>query len=149
MAKFSFRLQKVLKVREATRRQRRADLAEALHAERILTGQAQQLLREKDGLRRSTQQAAGTGEIDVARLLSMQRYEFVLKNQLRELGLRQQQLQTEIERRRDRLLEADREVRVLEKLRDRQETQFMEDEQRRETLQMDEVAQLQQQRMQR
>jgi flagellar export protein FliJ len=48
----------------------------------------------------------------------------------------------EIERRREVLVEADRDVRVLEKLREKQTERHRYEENRREIRQLDEVAQL-------
>jgi flagellar protein FliJ len=50
------------------------------------------------------------------------------------------QLAVEIERRREALLAANREVRVLEKLRDHQMERYREEENRRDIKRLDEVA---------
>ncbi len=52
-------------------------------------------------------------------------------------------MQTEIDRRRQVLAEANREVRVLENLRDKQAGQHRQQEDRREMKRLDEVAQQQ------
>jgi flagellar FliJ protein len=141
MPRFQFRLQTVLKLREADRRQRRLELAQAYHAERLLEEQIDRLAAEEDEMRRRCQVAAGPGRVDVNQLLDVHRYVLVLKARSQLLLDQRARLQKEIERRRLALVEADREVRVLEKLRERQLEQHRETESRQQVRQIDEVAQ--------
>ena len=80
--------------------------------------------------------------MDVDRLVESQR------NELRcgaaaEIVRQRETVQGEIERRRQVLAEANREVRVLENLRDKQAGQHRHEEERREMKRLDEVAQQQ------
>lgn len=140
MARFQFRLQTLLKLREADRQQRRAELAQAYHAERLLTERIDAVSVEIAATKGAAKNAAATREINVGRLLDMNRYELVLKTQAAMLGEQKRQLQEEIERRREAVLEADRQVRVLEKLRERQLAEHVAREERAERLHLDEVA---------
>ncbi len=63
-----------------------------------------------------------------------------MKAQRSQLDGQRETLATEIEHRRLALVEANREVRVLEKLREKQVTRHRRDENRRETKVLDEVA---------
>ena len=74
------------------------------------------------------------------RLLEAQRYEVVLKAREVELARQKELLAVETERRRQAAVEADREVRVLEKLKERHHSQHRRDEQRKEMKQLDEAA---------
>ena len=66
------------------------------------------------------QRSATDGQyLDVNRLLEAQRYELLLKAQSQELAKQAMLLAAETERRRQMLVEADREVRVLELLDER------------------------------
>jgi flagellar FliJ protein len=142
MAKFKFRMATLLKVRETVRDDRRAELLEAQRADDILGQRQEQFERELDALRSAYRQAAGPGTVDVDRLVTTQRYELSLKVQVQQLGRQRELLAGEIERRRQALVQANREVRVLEKLRERQTEHHAQEEDHRERKLLDEVAQL-------
>jgi flagellar export protein FliJ len=140
MAKYKFRLDTLQKVREAHRDQQRASLAEAFRAEQVLAENRAQLVVEEQELRK-LQRSATTGQyLDVNRLLEAQRYELLLKAQSQELAKQALLLAAETERRRQTLVEADREVRVLELLDERHSDAHNRDEQRAETKRLDEAA---------
>jgi flagellar FliJ protein len=138
MTAFRFRLETLLKLREAERQQRRAALSEAFHAERLLNEEIYWVTQELDHTRRSARLAAG-GTIDVGRLLDMDRYELILQTQTSALNERKQQVADEIAKRRESLVEADRQVRVLEKLREKRLAEHTHEELNRETKELDEV----------
>ena len=141
MAKFRFRLATLLRLREATRDQRRAELAEAYRVDEML----QEQLREVDGafgaLRDACRKAVGPGPVDIDGLLVAQRYELSLKARQRQIVEQRAAVAGEIERRREALVAANREVRVLENLRDKQAQRHRQEENRREIKFLDEVAQ--------
>ena len=140
MAKYKFRLNTLQKVRQANRDQQRASLAEAFHAEQVLAENRAQLDAEERELR-DLQRSANEGQyLDVNRLLEAQRYELLLKAQGQELAKQAVLLAAETERRRLTLVEADREVRVLEKLDERHHRAHIRDEQHVETKRLDDVA---------
>jgi flagellar FliJ protein len=82
------------------------------------------------------------GRVEIDRLLHAQRFEVVVRGELD--GLRQQtrMLDEEIERRRLALVEADRQLRVLEKLKEKQQERFRREQDRREMKELDEMAAL-------
>jgi flagellar FliJ protein len=143
MARFKFRLATLLKLREAARDERRAELAQAYRADEALGSLLDQARAELDSLRERCRGAVGPGAIDIDRLIELQRYEIVLKNQQRHLNEQRGRLAAEIERRRVALLAANREVRVLEKLREHQLEQHRQAENRLDIKRLDEVARLQ------
>ncbi len=140
MAKYKFRLETLQKVREAHRDQQRASLADAFRAEQVLAENRTQLLAEEQELRELKRTASEGRYFDVNRLLEAQRYELLLKAQGQELAKRAVLLAAETERRRQTLVEADREVRVLELLDERHRQTHNRDEQRAETKRLDETA---------
>jgi len=140
MAKFKFRLATLLRIREAARDRRRAELAEAYRVEDLLRANLEHLGKEIDWLRGQCRKIAGPGTVNVDRLVDSQRYELVLRSQKNELNTQRAAVGEEIERRRQTLLAADREVRVLEKLRDKQADRHRRWENRLEIKQVDEVA---------
>ncbi len=141
MGKFKFRLATLMRIRQQVRDQRRGQLAEAYDAESQLKQRAEDLNQDLRQLNDEYRRAGGTGSVDVDRLLAAQRYEVVLRSQRQQLREQIDMLATEIERRRLALVEADRDVRVLEKLREKQLRRHREEEGRRETKRLDEVAQ--------
>jgi len=140
MAKFKFRLATLLRLREETRDQRRAELAEAYHADDLLQQQIQEADQALNDLLDECRKAAGPGVIDIDRLIAAGRYELALRAQQKELVGQRERVVAEIERRRQTLVEANREVRVLEKLRENQAKRHREEENRREVKRLDEVA---------
>jgi flagellar FliJ protein len=140
MPRFRFRLQTLRRLREIHRDEQRSRLATAFEAERILTEQRQQVAAEIAGLgdarRRLMQQSA----LDVNQLLASQRYQLMLEAQSRTLAEQAEKLAAEVDRRRQALVEADREVRVLDKLEERQRRQHREAAGRAEARKLDEVA---------
>jgi flagellar FliJ protein len=143
MARFKFRLATLLKLREAVRDERRAELAQAYRADDVLNKLLEQTRTELNSLEDQCRKAAGPGTIDIDRLIEVQRYEIILKLQQRHLNEQRGRLAAEIERRRVALLAANREVRVLEKLRERQLEQHNQAENRLDIKRLDEVARLQ------
>lgn len=138
MAAFQFRLATLLRLREAARDERRAQLAEVLR----LADQISERRRELEkALRDALQvQAAANGEIDADRLLNATRYELVLRAEVRQIELQETTLRAETEKRRQALVAADRDVRSLELLRETQHERHRADEARKAAKELDEIA---------
>lgn len=141
MSRPKFRLATLLKLRESVRDQRRTRLAEALRAEQVIVGRRASVAAELDALMRECREAAQPGEVDLDRLLVARRYEAALRVEDRDLAKKHEALRGEIDRRRDALVEANRSVRVLELLREKQQRDHLEKEARLEIKQLDEVGQ--------
>jgi flagellar protein FliJ len=146
MAKYRFRLETIEKLRVIRRDQQRVALAEALRAEQVLIERRADIQNEQAALRTMQRAASAQHHVDVNRLLDAQRYELVLNVRKLELTNQQALLSTEIERRRRALVEADREVRVLELLDERQRQAHRREMSRLETRQLDEIASQQHER---
>jgi flagellar FliJ protein len=142
MARFKFRLATLLKLREAARDERRTELAQAYRADDVLRGYIEGVVSELNSLKDQCRKAAKPGMVNIDRLIEAQRYEIVLKQQQRHLHDQRQRLGAEIERRRVALLAANREVRILEKLREQQAQRHRQEENRLEIKHLDEVARL-------
>ncbi len=138
MSRFRFRLVTVQRLREVARDERRAQLADALRVEAELNRQFAEVDELLSVIRVS--QRIEPGQVDVEKLLEIQRYERVL--QARRLALLDQRTNVlkELELRRAALVEADRDVKALEKLRDAQFEQWTLEQQRDEQKQLDETA---------
>ncbi|HEX4412523.1 MAG TPA: flagellar export protein FliJ [Lacipirellulaceae bacterium] len=140
MAKYKFRLDTLQRMREARRDEQRQSLADAFRAERILADSRAELVVETEALRELQLAAAAGKYLNVNQLLEAQRYELLLKVRSQELTKQAIMLAAETERRRQLLVEADREVRVLEKLDDRNRVEFNKERQRLETKHLDDLA---------
>ncbi|MCR4414086.1 MAG: flagellar export protein FliJ [Thermoguttaceae bacterium] len=141
MTTFRFRLATLLRLRESTRDERRLELARAYQADDLLRREEQRVEDELAGLTRLVRHAAGPGPVNVDGLLEAQRFEIVLKAQRQHLARQREMVGAEIERRRQALVEANRDVQVLERLRQRQADRHRDEENRRDILRIDEVAQ--------
>ncbi len=140
MARYKFRLNSLQRVREARRDEQRVSLAEAFRAEQILAENRAEVVAELDGLRALQRSATAGKYLNVNQLLEAQRYELLLKAHSQELLKQAILLSAETERRRQNLVEADREVRVLEMLDDRHHKEFIKEQQRMDTKQLDDIA---------
>jgi flagellar FliJ protein len=140
MSSFRFRLETLLRLRQADRDQRRAELAKAQRAEDTLLAQAGQLAREQHETERLARQLASPGEADIDRLIAAHRYELVLRSRANNLANQIALVRREVERRRQLLVEADRQVRVLEKLRERQRAAHWARQEKFDQRQLDEQA---------
>lgn len=140
MARYKFRLKTVQKVRGVRRDECRAALADAYRAERVLADQKAELEGEQAELRVLQRAAAAERYLDINRLVGAQRYELVLRAQQQELARQATLLSIETERRRQALVEAEREVRLLELLDERKRAAHRRGEMRREIKDLDEYA---------
>jgi flagellar protein FliJ len=140
MGKFKFRLATLLRLREVTRDECQTQLAQAYRADEIVEHEQERIKTELAELENESRSAASPGELDVDRLLEARRYGLVLGAQQRNATAQREAIAEEIERRRRKLVEANREVRVLEELRGKQQERHRESESRLEVKALDEVA---------
>jgi flagellar protein FliJ len=141
MPKFTFRLSPLLRLREAFRDERQMELADAYRADDVLKEHLEASRGELVVLAEGCRRAVGPGPVDIDRLLTAQRYEAVLEAQVQHILQQRELVAQEIERRRQALVHANREVRVLEKLREHQADRYMQEESLRDIKRLDEVAQ--------
>jgi len=137
---FEFRLAAVQRVRESARERRRVALAEAQRENDALDRLEARLAEARARCREELRRAAAPGPIDAARVAETRRPAAALRRDEADLRLRQDDLAATIERRRLDLLEADRDARAIEKLRERQLEQHRHEENRRELKSLDEAA---------
>lgn len=140
MSKYKFKLETLQKVREARRDEHRAALAEAFRAEQVLAETRGELAAEAEKLLSFQRSVASEKYTDVNQLLEAQRYELLLRARSQELGKQAVLLAAETERRRQAVVESSREVRVLERLDERQQQHFHRAADQRETKRIDEIA---------
>ncbi len=141
MTHFTFRLQPLMNLRETERDRRREELADAYRADQILADRHDATLRELEQTKQSSRKKAEPGLIEVDALLHTHRYELILTAQLQQIADQREKIGAEMERRRQALIQADQELRILEKLRDRYLREFRHAEEKAHTREMDEMAQ--------
>jgi flagellar export protein FliJ len=140
MPPFRFRLATLLRLREANRDEKRLLLADAQRAEQIVTDRIVDIDRQLAGIRGASADASQPGPVNVDTLMEMQRYELLLKAERSTAEQQRQVVAAEVLRRRETLLAADREVRVLEKLREGQQQRHRQEEDRLDHKRLDEIA---------
>ena len=140
MSKFKFRLSTLLRIRETSRDECRTELAQAYRADEIVEREQERLASELAKLENESRTASSPGRLDVDRLLEARRYSLVLNAQRQHTAGQRDAIAEEIDRRLRKLVEADRQVRVLEKLHERQQRRHRENENRLETKVLDEMA---------
>ncbi|HEV2969621.1 MAG TPA: flagellar export protein FliJ [Pirellulales bacterium] len=140
MPSFRFRLTTLLRLREAWRDERRAHLADAQQAEQLIFQRIAEIERALVELQRRALDAARPGTVNVDQLAESARYEMILKVDRDSADQQRQAVAAEVQKRREALVAADREVRVLEKLRDTQRERHREGEARQEAQRLDEMA---------
>jgi len=139
MAGFRFRLQAVATLRKQVRDRVAEALAEVQESIRIVQEQLTQLEREvEENLRQ--RHIASTGVIRTDRLLLIQRHQLMLDAQRLQIRQHLQALNEEYDRRRQVLIEAEKEVRVMEKLEQSQHAQWEFEQLAAEQKQIDEWA---------
>lgn len=140
MSLFRFRLATLLRLRIAERDDRRSDLAKALAAWEVLREQRQALTADRNENLAVVRRLAAPGSGNVDAMIQSQRYQAILKMRDAQLAAQEAQVEREIERRRQLLVEADRQVRVLEKLEARQKGAHRQLMEKQEARRLDEVA---------
>lgn len=140
MSSFKFRLSTLKKLRESHRDEMRLKLGEAYRAERLLEERAAAIRTEEAEAQIAQRHILDAKTPNVSQLLDTQRYVAVLRSELTTLHSQSQMLATEIEKRRQSLIAADQQVRVLDKLHDRQLAAHKSEALREEMKAMDEIA---------
>ena len=138
--KFKYRLAPLLKIRENIRAEKQAELNQAYEAAQIVEEKLQQVQSELVRNGELGREAIQKGRVSVDYLLALRRHEAVLLAEQSQAQEQLEQIRQEIERRRIALMEADREVKVLEKLREKLKIKHLQEEALAELKQMDEIA---------
>ena len=134
-----FRMATLLKVLEDRRSALREELSQADQALAILEGQVQQI--DQDALDRlQAIRQSVVGQVDVDWIVSNRRHAFVLKLQRTELLRNVDLVKEERERRRVALMEADREVKKLERMQEQWQEHRQQEQQRKDQQRLDELS---------
>jgi len=138
---FTFRLEPLIKIRKNVLQECQAALAKVYEERRLLEEKLLDIenqLAEGTATARSLMQPGQTVNVDY--LLGIRRQEmFLLANQnvvMQDI----QKVDEEIERCRAAVVAANKEVKIIEKLKEKRYEQYLEEEKREETKTMDEIA---------
>ncbi len=140
MTRFTFRLESLLSLRRGERDACRAELAAALAEQREVANRRQALAAEFERQQDWQRTVAMSGPIDLNRLRDGQSYEAALRGQSTQLGESEQLAAARVDSGREALATAEREVRVLEKLRERRRLEHDREQSRRAQRHFDETA---------
>ncbi|MEX0675759.1 MAG: flagellar FliJ family protein [Pirellulales bacterium] len=140
MSPFKFRLTTLLTLRNAERERCRAELAAACALERQLAERRRSLEAQLERHRQWVRAGTSPGTIAVEKLKSAGQYERALRAQLAEVVADHETGAAEVGCRQQAAARAESEVRVLEKLREREIDEFKRAQALVEVKQVDEVA---------
>ena len=115
-------------------------LAEAMRAEDKLRSRREEISGELTSLQQRAREG-GQGAVNIDRMIDTQRYDAVLRAELSVTGDHLSKIVAEVERRRQSLVAADRDVRILERLHDTQYQRHLQAEAQQQNKQLDEVGQ--------
>jgi flagellar protein FliJ len=139
MGQFQFSLRQIKKLKEANRNQAADSLQQAMLATQQLEMQIDSLHSDLNE-QASIQNRSSLGIIRTQRVLESQRYQLQLLGHLQSLREKLALIQNECQRRRVILLEREKEVRVLQKLEEKQLQQWQHEQMKVHQRQLDDWA---------
>ena len=142
MPSFHYRLETLLKMRGLERDRCRIALKEALDRQKSLQEKLDAVDEEIVELSDRERSAFASGAVDMVLIRDLGRYKTVLYDNRTEMLRQMVPIREEVEVCRARLLEADRSVKTLEKLREKQRHEHRAEAERRENKEFDEIAAL-------
>lgn len=138
---FTFRLEPLITIRDNVLKECQGELAKAYHARRILEEALHDVEKQiADGTvaARELMQAGKTVNVDY--LLGLRRQEMFLRANQSDLSQKIQIVDEEIERRRASVTAANKDLKIVEKLKEKRHEKYLDDESKAETKTMDEIA---------
>ena len=138
---FKFRLEPLIKIRDNVLKECQAELAKAYNARRILEEALQEVERQlAEGIAAARKLAQAGQTVNVEYLLGLRRQEMFLRANQDDLMQKMQVVDDEIERRRAAVVAANKELKIVEKLKEKRHEKYLEEEGKSETKIMDEIA---------
>lgn len=138
---FKFRLEPLITIRDNVLKECQAELAKAYDARRILEEHlltVEQQLSEGIETARNIMQPGKAVNVDF--LLGLRRQEMYLLARQEDLKKKIQMVDEEIEVRRARVVEANKELKIVKKLKEKRHEQYLESEKQEEAKEMNEIA---------
>jgi flagellar export protein FliJ len=141
MTNANSRFLSLLHVRRAERDRGRVELAEALHAVDAIRQQMAELSREMQRTQQMTRAASRPGALNVNRLRTTHQYEHLLELRCRQLQQREAAMESVVQTRRESLVAANQQVRMLEKILEAEMEELQLASERDTQRELDEIAQ--------
>jgi len=138
---FKFRLEPLIAIRDNALKECQAELAKAYHARSVIEEHIHEVdrqLTEGTATARSLMQPGQTVNVDY--LLGIRRQEMFLLANRNVLLQNLQKIDEEIERRRAAVVDAKKELSIIEKLKEKRYEQYLDKERKEETKEMDAIA---------
>ena len=139
MAEFVFQLESVLRHRERIEKDRYRELSIRDAEMKRLEGELNSLNQELQGSTADVRDHHLVGQLDMRYLAAHRRYMLGMQRKVHALALKMTQQQKLVDEARRALLEASKQRKILEKLRERQHLRWKEAESRREESDLDEI----------
>ena len=121
---FQFKLQAVQKVNEFKRDAEKQTLADLLAQQNALAAEEETLQKELADSQAERENLMRGGTLDVAKLQAYYQFESHIKEKLEEIRQKQNALTKVIEGQRETVLQAEQEVKKLEKLEEKQREEY-------------------------
>ncbi len=137
---FTFRLEPLISIRDNVLKEKQAELAKAYEARRIAEEKRLEVERNIEDNQRFGREMLRSGTINIDFLLGVRRHEAFLAAQFDEVRRHIALIEEEIEKRRAAVAEANKELKIIEKLKEKKREKYRAEENRKETIQMDEIA---------
>ncbi|MBX9655798.1 flagellar FliJ family protein [bacterium] len=119
MKKFKFRLERVQRLRERTREQRKLQLAEAINFRMQIEGQKEQLTELRSNEQDLLRSELSKPEVVVEDAIRARVFDGLLARHAARVNEQLKQIEGVVEQRRQQLMEAEKSVRIIEKLGDK------------------------------
>ena len=137
---FTFRLDPLISIRDNFLKEKQAALAQVYEIRRIVEEKRLEIEKNIEANLQSAREMLHSGTVNVNFLLGLRQHDAFLVTQreenLRHIAL----LEEEIERRRNAVIEANKELKIIEKLKEKKHEEYLAEERRKETREMDEIA---------
>jgi len=137
---FTFRLEPLITIRDNALKECQAELAKAYHARQIVEETRLKFEKDIEESIQSAREMLESGTIDVTFLLTLQDHKTYRTAQLAKIAEDLKKIDEEIERRRALVVAANKELKIVEKLKEKRYEKYLEEENKAEMKVMDEIA---------
>ena len=138
---FTFRLDPLITLRDNILKECQSELAKAYSARRILEEAMQEVEKQlTEGIATARKLTQAGQKVQVDYLLGIRRQEMFLRANQNDLMQKMKIVDEEIERRRLAVVTANKELKIVEKLKEKRYEKYLEEESKKEMKMMDEIA---------
>ena len=137
---FTFRLDPLITLRDNELKECQAELAKAYHARQMVEETRLKFEKDIEESLQSAREMMESGTIDVNFLLTLQDHKTYRTAQLAKIAEDLKQIDEEIERRRVLVVAANKELKIVEKLKEKRYEKYLEEENKAEMKILDEIA---------